>query len=70
MKAITLKDYAKIIGFEGEVKSLQEIQDYCENEYDLTLWDYSTDELTYCIEEDRNVILVEVLEDEYRLCEF
>jgi len=58
---ITLKEYADLVEFDKNIepKTLQEIQDYVEEHHEVTLWDYPLDELDYCKEEDRNVILVE-----------
>lgn len=69
-KAISLKEYADLVGFDKEVepKTLQEIQDYVEEVHDVTLWDYPLEEENYCKEEDRNVVLVET-DFGLRLCE-
>jgi hypothetical protein len=69
MKPISLQDYAKKVGYKGKYPTtLQEIQDYVEDYHDCTLWDYPLEELEYCKEEDKNVILVET-DFGLRLCE-
>ena len=69
MKPISLQDYAKKVGYKGKYPTtLQKIQDYVEDYHDCTLWDYPLEELEYCQEEDKNVILVET-DFGLRLCE-
>ena len=69
MKPITLQDYAKIVGYKGSYPTtLEQIQDFAENELDCTLWDYPLEEEEYCKEEDRKVVLVET-DFGLRLCE-
>jgi hypothetical protein len=69
MKPISLQDYAKKLGFnENQYFTLQEIQEHCEEHLDWTIWDYPLEELEYCQEEDKNVILVET-DFGLRLCE-
>jgi hypothetical protein len=67
---VTLKQYADMVGFDKNIepKTLQEIQNYVEDVHEVTLWDYSLEEADYCIEEDRNVILVQT-DFGLRLCE-
>ncbi len=69
MQSITLQDYAKIVGYKGSYPTtLEQIQDFVENELECTLWDYPLEELEYCKEEDRKVALVET-DFGLRLCE-
>lgn len=69
MKAITLQEYAKIVGYKGETPTtLEQVQDYLEEHHDCTLWDYPLEEADYCKEEDKNVVLVET-DFGLRLCE-
>lgn len=58
---ISLKEYADLVGFDKEIepKTLQEIQDYVEENHDVCLWDYPLGERIYCQEEDKRVVLVE-----------
>ena len=70
MKTISLQDYAKIVGYKGSYPTtLEQIQDFVENELDCMLWDYPLEEADYCKEEDRKVVLVET-DFGLRLCEF
>ena len=69
MKTISLQDYAKIVGYKGSYPTtLEQIQDFVENELDCTLWDYPLEEVDYCKEEDRKVVLVNT-DFGLRLCE-
>jgi membrane-anchored protein YejM (alkaline phosphatase superfamily) len=69
MKPISLQEYAKRLGLKDEnINSLSAIQEYVEEYHDCTLWDYPLEELEYCKEEDKNVILVET-DFGLRLCE-
>lgn len=46
MEAISIQDYAKIVGYKGEYpNSLVQVQDYAEEFLDVTLWDYPLDEI-------------------------
>ena len=69
INVITLEEYANIVGYKGDIpKTLEQIQEYAEDALDLTIWDYPLDELEYCIEEDRSVVLVKT-DLGMRLCE-
>ena len=69
MKTISLQDYAKIVGYKGSYPTtLEQIQDFVENELDCMLWDYPLEEADYCKEEDRKVVLVNT-DFGLRLCE-
>ena len=70
MKPLSLKEYGDLVGFpkNRNPRTLQEIQDYCEEMQETTLWDYPLEELRYCIEEDRKVVIVET-DFGLRLCE-
>ena len=68
MKTITLQQYAQRVGAKGEFKTLQEIQDYVEENHDCTLWDYPLEEAEYCAENCEATILVET-EFGIRICE-
>jgi hypothetical protein len=65
--ALTLAEYAKLVGYNGVPTTLEQIQDYLE-EIECDLWDYPLAELEYCIREDRSVVLVNT-EFGLRLCE-
>lgn len=58
MEITSLQEYGKIVGCKEDFKTLQEIQDYVEENHEVTLWDYPLEEEQYCKEEDRNVVLV------------
>ena len=48
MKTISLQDYAKIVGYKGSYPTtLEQIQDFVENELDCMLWDYPLEEADY-----------------------
>ena len=52
MKTISLQDYAKIVGYKGSYPTtLEQIQDFVENELDCTLWDYPLEEYKYALNE-------------------
>ncbi len=51
MKLITVKEYGDLIGYTGKKLSLIEIQNYAENNLDITLWDYPLNELDYVLNE-------------------
>jgi hypothetical protein len=69
INVITLEEYANIVGYKGDIpKTLEQIQEYAEDALDLTIWDYPLDELEYCIEEDRSVVIVKT-DLGMRLCE-
>ena len=67
---ISLKEYADLVGFDKDIEptTLEQIQEYVEEVHDVSLWDYPLDELEYCQEEERNVVLVET-DFGLRLCE-
>lgn len=67
METITLEQYAKVVG-SPPFKTLQEVQDFVEENHECTLWDYPLEEKEYCEEENRNVVLVET-DFGLRLCE-
>ena len=69
INVITLEEYANIVGYKGDIpKTLEQIQEYAEDALDWTIWDYPLDELEYCIEEDRSVVIVKT-DLGMRLCE-
>ncbi len=73
LPVISIEDYAKLIGYKGENPTLEEIQDYAQNECDWTIWDYPIEEYDYVVKEvfdgeAGNVILVET-EIGIRVCE-
>lgn len=52
MKTISLQDYAKIVGYKGSYPTtLEQIQDFVENELDCMLWDYPLEEYEYALNE-------------------
>lgn len=64
----TLKEYAQLVGCEGEFKTLQEIQDHAENELDLCLWDYPLEEYDHAKSACNKLVLVNT-DFGLRLCE-
>ena len=66
MKVYSLKKYAQKVGYPHYKKetTLQEMQDYFEGD----LWDYPLEELEYCIEECKKVVIVKT-DFGLRLCE-
>ena len=67
-KVLTLEEYAKKIGVVGD--TIEEIQENADNHLGVTLWDYPLDEYAYVITEvNECVAVVEVLPNEYRICE-
>lgn len=51
MKLITVKKYGDLIGYTDKEFSLEKIQNYAENNLDITLWDYPLNELDYVLNE-------------------
>lgn len=69
-KVYTLQEYATIIGC-TMATSLAEIQEYAQEELDMTLWDYPQSELEYVlIEVNESILLVRDENGEVRVCEF
>lgn len=68
MEAISLKEYGRRVGCNEDFKTLQEIQDYVEERYNCTVWDYPLTELEYTQENCEATILVET-EFGIRICE-
>ena len=68
LSIISLAEYAEKVGAKKESKTLQEIQDYVEENEDWTIWDYPIEEYNYCYEQEINVVLVET-NFGLRLCE-
>lgn len=64
---ITLKQYAKLIGC--DFNTLEEIQEFAENELDITLWDYPLDELEHAKEMCDNNIAIVQTDFGIRICE-
>jgi predicted RNase H-like HicB family nuclease len=68
-KVLTLEEYAKKVGVVGA--TLEEIQDNADEHFDLTLWDYPLEEYAYVLEEvNENVVVVETLPNQFRVCEY
>lgn len=73
LPVISIEDYAKLIGYKGENPTLEEIQEYAQDECDWTIFDYPIDEYDYVVKEvfegeAGNVVLVET-EIGIRVCE-
>jgi hypothetical protein len=69
MKAITLEEYAKLIGYEGKELTLGAIQDFAENELDWTIWDYPIEEENYVKTEVQSDYVFVDTGAEIRICE-
>ena len=67
-EVISLQEYGKRIGCKEDYKTLQEIQDRMQDEYDCTLWDYPLEELEHTKENCEATILVET-DFGIRICE-
>jgi hypothetical protein len=53
LETISLEEYAKRIGFEdfNEETTLEDIQEYAQEEFDHDVWDYPIDELDHVLNE-------------------
>ena len=51
MTTISIKDYAKIIGFKDEKPTIETIQKYAQEYLDFTIWDYPLEEYDYVLNE-------------------
>jgi hypothetical protein len=53
LETISLEEYAKRVGFESfnEETTLEDIQEYAEEELDWTIWDYPIEELDHVLNE-------------------
>lgn len=69
MEKITLQQYANLIGYKGNSPTLEEIQEYAENEQDWTIWDYPLSELDYVKNEVQSDFVFVQVGDEVRICE-
>lgn len=54
MEAISIQDYAKLVGYTGENPTLKKIQEFAQDELDWTIWDYPTEEYSYALEAHDN----------------
>ena len=45
MKTISIQGYANLIGYKGQNPTLEKIQEFAEDDLDLSLWDYPLEEL-------------------------
>jgi hypothetical protein len=69
MKILSINEYAKKVKCILSNPTLEEIQDFVEENYDISIWDYPIDELEYVLNEvNTNVCFVKV-DDEIRICE-
>ena len=75
LETISLKEYAKRVGFEGFNKetTLEDIQEFAEEILEVTLWDYPTEELDYVINDVKGGSIEELVYVEtkfgLRICE-
>ena len=74
MKTISLQDYAKIVGYKGSYPTtLEQIQEFAEDELDWTIWDYPLEEYDYVLKEvkDNNASELVFVDTEIgvRICE-
>lgn len=69
MKILTVSEYANLMGYDGKNPSIMDVQEFCENEQDLSVWDYPLDELEYVLTEvNENIVFVKE-GNEVRICE-
>ena len=73
MKTISIKEYAKIIGFEGDNPTIETIQDYAQEYLDFTIWDYPFEEYDYVLNEvhegNKEELVLVATEFGIRVCE-
>ena len=75
LETISLEEYAKRIGFEdfNEETTLEDIQEFAEEELDWSIWDYPIDELEHVLNEVHEGCVDELVyvETEFglRICE-
>jgi hypothetical protein len=69
MEIITLNEYASKVNCNLVDATLQDIQQYVEDNFDLTLWDYPIEELDYVINEVNESVCLVKVGDEVRVCE-
>lgn len=67
-EVISLQEYGERVGCKENFKTLQEIQDYVEDNHDCTLWGYPLEELEHTKENCEATILVET-DFGIRICE-
>ena len=51
LETISLQEYAKRIGCNFEVETLEQVQEYAQEEFDHDVWDYPIDELDHVLNE-------------------
>lgn len=73
MKTISIQSYANLIGYKGKNPTIEQIQNFAENELDLTLWDYPLEEYDYVLKEvkdnNANELVFVNTEIGVRICE-
>ena len=72
MKTISIQEYANLIGYKGENPTLEKIQEFAENELDLSFWDYPLEELEDIlnnVEETKKKFVFVDTEFGVRICE-
>ena len=75
LETISLEEYAKRVGFEdfNEETTLEDIQEFAEEELDWSIWDYPIDELEHVLNEVHEGSIEELVyvETEFglRICE-
>jgi hypothetical protein len=68
MKTLSLKQYGELIGCTFEPNTLEQIQEFAQDELDITLWDYPLAEIDHAKDVCGNVVLVDT-DFGLRVCE-
>ena len=74
-ETITLQQYADKVGYKGfnESTTLSDIQEFCQDELDWTLWDYPLEEYDYVLNEvhEGNIDMIVLVNTDIgiRICE-
>jgi hypothetical protein len=69
MKLLTLNEYAEALNCNLKGATLSEIQEYVQDEFDLTVWDYPLQELEYVLTEVNESVCFVKVDNEIRICE-
>lgn len=72
LKTLTLEQYANKVGYKGfsNDTTLFDIQEFCQEELDLTLWDYPIEELDYVLNEVKSEFVYVIVDGFIRICEY
>jgi hypothetical protein len=70
IKILSTDEYAKLVNCELQNATLEEIQEYVQENFDLTLWDYPLAEIDYVLNEVNESVCLVRVDNEIRVCEF